>query len=67
MDKPYISLDIKIETHFLLLSLHRESEYWIKKVLTKQSLLTLMAQMLLFLIFLKIEFFFWNSVESSDF
>ena len=28
---PYISLDNKVEPKFLLLSLQRESKYWIKK------------------------------------
>ena len=35
IDKPYISLDNKVETQFLLLSLQRESKYWIKKVFHK--------------------------------
>ena len=31
IDKPYISLDNKVETQFLLLSLQREPKCWIKK------------------------------------
>ena len=35
IDKPYISLVNKVETQFLLISLQRESKYWIKKVFDK--------------------------------
>ena len=45
IDKPYISLDNKIETQFLLLSLQGESKYWIKKVFDK----TIAAQVTLWL------------------
>ena len=31
IDKPYISLNNNVETQFILLSLQRESKYWIKK------------------------------------
>ena len=30
IDKPSISLDNKVETQFLLISLQEESKYWIK-------------------------------------
>ena len=68
IDKPYISLDNKLETLFLSLSLQRESKYWIKKVFNK----TIAAQVhgsslvIRFLIFLKMTIFFWNSVESKN-
>ena len=32
IDKPYISLDNKVEPQFVLISLHKESKYWIKTV-----------------------------------
>ena len=35
IDKPYISLDNKVETQFLLISLQEESKYWIKIFLYK--------------------------------
>ena len=35
IDKPYISLDNKVEAQILLLSLKRESKYWTKKVFDK--------------------------------
>ena len=60
IDKPCISLFNKVETQFLLIYLHRESKYWIKKVLTKQSLLKFMAQILSFLNFLENGDFFCN-------
>ena len=41
---------------------------WVqKKFLIKQSLLKFMAQVLQFLILLKLAFFFWTSVESSEY
>ena len=46
IEMPYISLGNKVETQFLMLSLQRESKYWIKKIVTKQSLLKFMAQIL---------------------
>ena len=35
MDKPYISPVNKVEAQFLLISLQKESKYWIKKVFDK--------------------------------
>ena len=42
IDKPYISLDSNVETLFLLISLQVDR----KKVLTKQSLIKFMVQIL---------------------
>ena len=63
----YISLVNKVETQFPLISLQRETKYWIKKVFYK----TIAAQVhgLNFVIFNFLENgdFFCNSVESSEF
>ena len=67
IDKPYTSLANKVETQFLLISLQRESKYWVKKVFDK----TIAAQVhvLNFVIFNFLENgdFFCNSVESTEF
>ena len=64
INKPYISLDNKVETQFLSLSLQRESKYWIKKVFNKTIAARVHGASFVIFNFLENDDFFWTSVES---
>ena len=63
LDRPYISLDNKVENQFLLISLQEESKYWIQKTIVGQ----VHGSKFVFFSFLKNGDFLWNSVESLEF
>ena len=67
IDKPYISLVNKVETQFLLISLQRESKYWIKKVFDKTIAAQVHGSNFVIFNFLENSNFFCYSVESSEF
>ena len=67
VDKPYISLVNKVETQFLLISLQRYSNYWIKNNFDKP--ITAQVHGSTFVIFNCLENgdFFSTSIESLEF
>ena len=69
MDKPYISAvnNLKVEAQFLLISLQRESKYWIKKVFDKTIAAQVHGSNFVIFNFLENGDFFCYSIEYAEF
>ena len=67
IDKPYILLDNKVETQFLLIFLQGESKYWIKKVFDKTIADQVHGSNFVIFNFLENDDFLWNSIEALKF
>ena len=67
IDTPYISLDNKIESQFLLLSFNESQSIGSKQVIDKTIAAQVHGSNFEIFNFLENDDFFWNSVESLDF
>ena len=67
IETPYISLDNKVETQFLLITFQREYKYWNKKSFDKTIAAQVHGSNFVIFNFLENGDFSWNSVESAEF